>query len=322
MANDVTQESEGVGSPGGGVWSATPTPLTVAAKVDVPAVRALVEQHLRLGVHGLMLAGTCGEGAWLPEEEKVTLTRAVVEAAAGRLQLAVQVTDNSPARVLANIERVAAAGAQVAVVDAPWFLLNATPPRRLVHYQEIARHSVLPLGLYDRGRNSPLALPTEALTELLADARFVMVKDSSQSDERRERYLAARAARPGLVLLNGDEFNCVAYLRAGYDGLLLGGGIFNGAIAGRLLRAARAGDWSSAEREQARMIDLMLRVYGGASITCWLTGLKELLVQMGVFNTRTNLLGYPLTLECEAQIRAAVSGEDGLGYRADLLGHG
>jgi 4-hydroxy-tetrahydrodipicolinate synthase len=307
---------------GAGVWSATPTPLTDSGRVDVESVPALVEQHLRLGVRGVMLAGTCGEGAWLSEEERVALTRAVVAAAGGRLRVAAQVTDNSAARVLANIDRQAAAGAEIAVVDAPWFMLNATLARRQEHFQEIARRSVLPLGFYDRGRHSPLALPIEALSEVLADPRFVMVKDSSQCEERRDVYLAARAVRPGLVLLTGDEFAGVAYLRAGYDGVLLGGGIFNGAIAGRLLRAARAGNWATAEGEQTRMIDLMHRVYGGPGITCWLTGLKELLVQMGVFRTRYSLLGYPLTPECEAQIRAAVSGEDGLGYRADLLGYG
>jgi 4-hydroxy-tetrahydrodipicolinate synthase len=64
----------------------------------------------------------------------------------------------------------------------------------------------------------------------------------------------------------------------------------------------------------------MYRVYGGTKIECWLSGLKELLVRMGVFSTRNNLLEYPLTEECRAQIAAAVDGSDGLGYRADLLG--
>jgi hypothetical protein len=51
-----------------------------------------------------------------------------------------------------------------------------------------------------------------------------------------------------------------------------------------------------------------------------MSGLKELLVQMGIFSTTTNLFGFPLTAECRAQITAAVNGSDGLGYQADLLG--
>jgi 4-hydroxy-tetrahydrodipicolinate synthase len=67
------------------------------------------------------------------------------------------------------------------------------------------------------------------------------------------------------------------------------------------------------------MNDLMLRVYGGPKIECWMTGLKELLVQMKIFSTRSNLLDYPLTDECRRKITEAVSGADGLDFKSDLL---
>lgn len=303
----------------GGVWSATPTPLNAAQRLDADSIGRMVEQHVRLGVTGVMLAGTCGEGPWLRAEDKEVLTKATVAAAVGRLRVALQVTDNSAARVLANIEAAAGWGAEIAVVDAPWFFLNGTPDRKLVHYREIARASALPVGFYDRGKHSPNALPESHLAELLTEPNIVMVKDSSQTESRRDIYLAAMNVRPELVVLDGDEFNCVSYLHAGYSGLLLGGGIFNGAIAGRLIAAVRAGNLPEAERLQTRMNDLMLRVYGGPKIECWLTGLKELLVRMGIFTTNSNLLDYPLTAECAAQIGAALDGSDGLGYRADLL---
>ena len=51
----------------GGVWSATPTPLTADRRVDADSVDRLVEHHVKMGVTGLMLAGTCGEGPWLAE---------------------------------------------------------------------------------------------------------------------------------------------------------------------------------------------------------------------------------------------------------------
>lgn len=304
----------------GGVWSATPTPLTTERRLDAASVEKLVVHHIKLGVTGVMLGGTCGEGPWLRMDDKEALTRAAVAAAGGKLRVALQVTDNSAVRVLANIEQAAAWGAEVAVVDAPWFFLNGTPERKLAHYREIARRSALPVGFYDRGKHSPNALPETHLAELLAEPNLVMVKDSSQTPSRRDIYVAAMKSRPELVVLDGDEFDCVSYLKAGYSGLLLGGGIFNGAIARRLIAAVHAGDLVAAERLQARMNDLMLRVYGGPKIECWLTGLKELLVQMEIFSTNVNTLDYPLTETCRAQITAAVNGSDGLGYRDDLFG--
>ncbi len=303
----------------GGVWSATPTPLTQDGRLDAASVPRLVEHHVKMGVTGLMLAGTCGEGPWLAESDREGLIRGAVAAARGRLRLAVQVTDNSAVRTLANIEKAAAWGAEIAVVAQPYFFLNGTPDRQLAFYREIARRSPLPLGFYDRGKASPYQLPESHLAELLAEPNLAMVKDSSQLPAHRDLFLAARKLRPGLVLLDGDEFDCVSYLSAGYDGLLLGGGIFNAGIALRMIAAVRTGDAALAAQLQARMNDLMLRVYGGPKIECWLTGLKELLVQMKIFSTNVNLLEYPLTETCRRQITEAVTGADGLGYKADLF---
>ena len=303
----------------GGVWSATPTPLTADGRVDVPSVQRLVEHHVTMGVTGLMLAGTCGEGPWLRDADREMVVRTAAAAARGRLRIAVQVTENSATRTLDNVDKAVTWGAEIAVVAQPYFFLNGTVDRQLAYYREIARRSALPVGFYDRGKASPYVMPESHLLELLTEPNIAMVKDSSLMPAHRDAFLAARKLRPELVLLDGDEFECVSYLQAGYDGLLLGGGIFNAGLAHRIIRAVRAGDATEAARLQARMNDLMLRVYGGPKIECWMTGLKELLVQMNLFSTSTNLLGYPLTDTCRQQITEAVSGADGLGYRADLF---
>ncbi len=285
-----------------GVWSATPTPFTSDMHVDRAAAERLVEHHLRLGVRGLFLCGTCGEGPWMTDEQRSEFIRVVADTAKGRLTLAAQVTDNSAARILRNIQAVSAAGAEIAVIAPPYFLLNATPENVLAIYREAVRHSELPVGIYDRGADGAVPVPDEILGQIYAEDNVVMVKDSSGVPERRRIALEARAARPRLALLNGNEFECLTYLRAGYDGLLLGGGIFNGRLAGRIMAAAARGDWGAAEELQQQMIRLMWDVYGGRQITCWLTGLKHLLVRMGVFRTTAGFLRYPLTPECRAAI--------------------
>ena len=301
------------------IWSATPTPFTADGRVDAASVQRMVAHHADLGIAGIMLAGTCGEGPWLRDRDKEVLARTAVEAARGKLTVALQVTDNSAVRTLDNIERAAAWGVEIAVVAAPSFFMNATPRRLVDHYVEVVRKSSLPVGLYDRGTHSPYVVPETMLPEILAERNIVVLKDSSQNPARRAAYLAMRAARPELVLFTGSEFDADEYLAAGDDGALLGGGIFNAAIAIQLLAAVRAKNLKRATELQARMNDLMYRVYGGQKIECWMTGLKELLVQLGVFSTNVNLLGYPLTDHCRAQITAAVSGADGMGFRPDLL---
>ena len=259
----------------GGVWSATPTRLNAAGRVDIPSVERLVEHHIRMGVTGVMLAGTCGEGPWLLDADRETLVRAAAAAGKGRLRIAMQVTANSAVRTLHVAEQAAKWGAEIAVVAQPYFFLNATADRQLSYYRDFARGSVLPVGFYDRGKNSPYMMPDTHLDELLNEPNIALVKDSSAMPSHRDLFLAVRKRRPELILLDGDEFDCANYMAAGYDGLLLGGGIFNAGLAHRIISAVRAGDTTGAAKLQARMNDLMLRVYGGPKIECWMFNEKD-----------------------------------------------
>lgn len=292
-----------------GVWSATPTPFTNRMAIDTVAVKRLVEHHLRLGVKGLFLCGTCGEGPWMPDAERRAMVRATVAAARGRLVIAVQVTDNSAARILGNMRAAAEDGADLAVIAPPFFLLNATPNNVAALYLEAIRGCPLPVGIYDRGVNAAVVVTDEALRHILAEPKVVLVKDSSASPERMKLALSLRQARPTLRLLNGNEFACADYMKAGYDGLLLGGGIFNGRLAGMIIEAVHAGRLREADRLQQRMNRLMWDVYGGKGITCWMSGLKHLLVEMGLFRTPRSFLGYPLTSACSRAIAKALARE-------------
>ena len=51
---------------------------------------------------------------------------------------------------------------------------------------------------------------------------------------------------------------------------------------------------------------LLLDLYGGEKIACWLSGLKHALVEMGIFSTNRNLLGYPLTPGCRRAVSNAL----------------
>ncbi|MCX6993096.1 MAG: dihydrodipicolinate synthase family protein [Kiritimatiellaeota bacterium] len=286
-----------------GVWSAAPTPFTASMEIDEGSVRRMVEHHIRLGVKGLFLAGTNGEGPWLTNCQRRQLIHSVIRANRQRMPIAVQVTDNSAARVLDNIHEAREEGATIAVVAQPYFFFNATPATLLTYYQTIIRHSSLPVGFYDRGRHSPVFVPESILPTIYAEPNLVIIKDSSCDPVRMKVALAARQKKPTLKLFDGDEFHAVPYLKAGYDGLLLGGGVFNGYIARQMIEAFARGEDAKAERLQLRMNRMMWAVYGGKKIACWLSGEKKLLVDMGIFRTWKNYPAYPLTSSCQKAIR-------------------
>lgn len=292
-----------------GVWSATPTPFTHDWRIDLPAVEKLVEHHLRLGVRGLFLAGTCGEGAWMADSERRKLVRHVVQMARGRLGIAVQVSDNSATRILDNIAQAAEDGAEVAVVAPPHFVMNAVPETMRTLYLEAIRGSSLPICLYDLGKNRQHSPSLELLAELYDEPNVVAIKDSSSDKTRMEIALEARRKRPELRLLNGDEFDCVKYLRAGYDGLMLGGAAFHGALANQIMQAVASGEIERAQILQERMNQMMFAIYGGEKISCWLSGEKKLLMELGIFKSTRNYPNYPLTESCIAAIHEVVKND-------------
>lgn len=293
----------------GGVWSASPTPFTKTMKVDKVALRRLVEHHVRLGVKGLFLCGTSGEGPWLSDTMRDEVLRETVKANRGRMTIAMQVTDNSAPRILEHIRRAKAGGAQVAVISNPFFmdLYNEKVLANL--YNEVLAKSPLPIALYNRGKNVPFAFPYRLLKKLYLHPKVVFVKDSSADPEHRKLALACKKKRPSLLLFNGDEFDCVPYIQDGYDGLLLGGGCFNGNMANRIFEAAQAGNFDEAEMIQKKMNKMMTAVFGGKGFPCWLTAQKELLVQLGIFRTNLNYLGYPLYPPCKKTIKKIIEKE-------------
>jgi len=290
------------------VWSATPTPMTQDLRVDEGSVKRMVEHHVGHGVQGVFIGGTCGEGPVMPRVSLRELTRWSVAAAAGRLQVAVQTTDNSAARVLGNIREARDDGADVAVVAEPWFSAPRVSSSYLRdHYLRIAEESVLPVGLYVR----TVSMDTPDYREILNHRNVCMIKDSSLDVRIQGTALSVVREREDLRILTGYEWDVLSYLRAGYSGILAGGAILTGGLLVRLVAAFGGGDEAAAAELERTSIEVLHTAYGGPSIGSWLTGLKYTLVKMGVFATSAGYLEYPLPDEVARGIERMV--EQGIG---------
>ncbi|MFA5688110.1 MAG: dihydrodipicolinate synthase family protein [Kiritimatiellales bacterium] len=284
------------------LWSAAPTPFTENLQLDLPAVDRMMNHHAALHVDGVMLGGTCGEGPWMPVEDLEQLVTRASAHTAGRFKIAAQITDNSAERMLHHIERMADAGADYAVIAAPYFMMNPTPERILNVYRETIEKSVLPVVCYDRGAGDRYQLTVEQLPELFALKNMGMIKDSSCNAERAAARHAAQQNRPDVAVLCGDEFGMADAVIGDMNGGFLGGAIFNALQAWSILEDIEAGNPDRAQATQKRMNDFMFVVYGGPSISAWLTGLKYFLVRLGIFSTTASYLEYPLAADVRAEI--------------------
>jgi len=289
------------------IWSATPTPLTADLTIDLPSVGKMISEAVASGIQGVFLAGTCGEGPWLPDRERMRLVRAVAAAAKGRLKIAVQATDNSVPRILENIRQATEAGADYAMIAAPATFMNATPDRIVALFTEAADASPLPIGIYDLGRHRPVMIPEDRLHEVYLRPNVRFVKDSSGSPTRQKAALGARRAKPALQLFNGDEFRCFDYLKAGYDGFMFGGAAATAPQLRQIAAAFAKGDFERASALDNEMKKTLFGIYGGEQIACWLSGLKYYMVCRQLFSSTSSYLGYPLTDACRAFIEEYAS---------------
>ncbi len=293
----------------GMIWSATPTPFTASGELDDAGLERLCSQHQRLGLSGLFLAGTCGEGPFMPNGQRAELVRKIRRLAGDAFHLAVQVSDTSAARVRENIAQAVDAGADSVVIAAPWLarFVNREFARRYF-FESLDCDCPVPLGIYVLAQAPETGIDLDLWRQVVTHPRVAYVKDSSCSAEYRRAFLEVQASRPELVLRTGNEFDVLSAIGDGYSGCLLGTAIFNGGLIARAIAALQARDMEQAQAWQDRGNRLLYDLFR-PDISAWMSGLKYALCSAGIFSTEYSHLAYALTDDDRRRIEAALQRE-------------
>jgi 4-hydroxy-tetrahydrodipicolinate synthase len=291
------------------IWSATPTPFLADGSLDLASLDKLVDQHLRLGVTGLFMAGTCGEGPLMLNAQRDELVRATRRLAAKRLHIAAQVSDTSAARVRDNIARAQDAGADSVVIAAPWLGGFATEGFVRRYFTEAMEFAALPVGIYVLKQPADSALDLALWTEIASHPKVSYIKDSSSTPEYMRAFVAIKTKRPALLLATGDEFDVINYAASGYDGCLLGSGILIGKLIREALDALAAGDRAAADAWQKRSNEFLLWDLFDRDLSLWMGGLKYALCGLGIFSTEFTHMDYSITKADQERIDAALARE-------------
>ena len=200
-----------------GALAAAVTPLR-DGRLDAGAVGSYVDFLAGHGLDGLLALGTTGEGVMFPPAHRIEIARAYVEAAAGRLQVAVHCGAQTTHDTVALAERAAADGADaVAVIAPPYFALDAE--ELFAHFEAAARACApLPFYLYEFEARSGYAIPLGVIERLRERApNLAGMKVSDSPWERLDPYLVE-----GLDVFVGAESLLVRGLAAGAVGAVSG----------------------------------------------------------------------------------------------------
>jgi dihydrodipicolinate synthase/N-acetylneuraminate lyase len=165
-----------------GALAAALTPLQDAGEaLDEDAFEPYVDFLAAAGLDGLLVLGTTGEGFLLPVEQRLRAAQLYVEAAKGRLEVAVHCSAQSTWDTLelaAHAADIGAAG--VAVMAPPYFPLDEAA--LLTHFAAAARACApTPFYVYEFAARSGYPVPPgvlDALREAAPNFRGLKVSDT------------------------------------------------------------------------------------------------------------------------------------------------
>jgi dihydrodipicolinate synthase/N-acetylneuraminate lyase len=200
-----------------GAIAAAVTPLRDGA-FDAAAVSPYLEFLAGHGLDGVLVLGTTGEGVMFPPARRAEIAEAFVEAAAGRLQVAVHVGAQTTHDTVALAARAAEAGVDaVAVIAPPYFALDEE--ELLGHFVAAAAAcSPVPFYLYEFEARSGYAIPVVVVERLREQApNLAGLKVSDSPWDRVAPYLLE-----GLDVFVGAEGLLVEGLAAGAAGAVSG----------------------------------------------------------------------------------------------------
>jgi dihydrodipicolinate synthase/N-acetylneuraminate lyase len=266
-----------------GAVAAALTPLR-DGRLDAAAVGPYVEFLAGHGLDGLLALGTTGEGVMFSPEERTGIAAAFVEAAAGRLQVAVHCGAQTTRDTVALAAHAAELGADaVAVMGPPYFALDED--ELFAHFEAAAGACApVPFYLYEFEARSGYAIPlavVDRLRERVPNLAGMKVSDSPW--EKLEPYLIE-----GLDVFVGAEALLERGLAAGAVGAVSG---LAGSFPDAVVPLVREPSAATAERATALRAQLQRMPFHAAS------------------KTALGLRGVPVSPEVCAPLRGLREGE-------------
>ena len=243
-----------------GIVPPLPTPLHADETIDLRALAHLVDFQLDAGVHGLWILGTTARFDLIPDARQRLIAEMAAEAAAGRVPLVLNVSDQGTERTLTRARMFDDLPYDYYAALPPWYQ-PMTPAEVTDYFLALADRLARPLVIY----NAPWVcnqFSFKHLRQLAEHPRIVGCKDVSPSLSRTLDWPADERRRLGFSYLHGTDLVGLS-TELGADGFVTSLAEPFPELAVALWDAARADDAERAFRLQAQFSRLA-RVTGSA----------------------------------------------------------
>ncbi|UWU71832.1 dihydrodipicolinate synthase family protein [Bradyrhizobium sp. NC92] len=248
-----------------GIHAATIVPMTPGFEVDEAQLAShLISVASTPGINGLLVNGHAGENFVLSLAEKRRVVELARQHAPKDCLIVSGVNHESSLEAAREAAALEQAGADGLLVFPPnsWALGHADDCV-IEHHRRIRDATTGPLMLYAAPVGAgAMAYAQALLTRLVADARFVAVKEGSWEVAAYEQNLRLiRKLRPDFVVLgSGDEHLLTSYIVGSAGSQVSLACVVPELVVG-LWSAAEAGDWERARAAHDKLYPLAVAIY-------------------------------------------------------------
>ena len=231
---------------------------------DEGAFRQLVDWQIAMGSAALVPCGTTGENSTLSNTEHHRVIEVCIEQAAGRVPVIAGCGSNDTRNTLLHMNFSRKIGAAAALVVAPYY--NRPSQAGLIaHFSYLARHSDLPVVLYNVPARTVTDIQPETVVELtrLHPGRFVGIKDASGDLSRVTDHRMGIAG--DFVQLSGDDELALPFNAAGGAGCISVTANVAPGLCAQFQAACAANDLTLARELNDRLYPLHYAMFADAS---------------------------------------------------------
>jgi 4-hydroxy-tetrahydrodipicolinate synthase len=235
-----------------GCYTALVTPFT-ANGVDEAALDTLIEWQVAEGVHGIVPCGTTGESPTLTTDEHNRVIERAVKAVKGRVKVMAGTGSNSTAEAIAFTQHAEKAGADAALVVAPYYN-KPTQEGLYQHFKAVAEATALPIFIYNIPGRSVVNMTDATLARLAEIKNIAGVKDATGDLARVATLRDVVGDR--LVQFSGEDMTAVGFNAMGGRGVISVVSNVAPKMTAEIQNLSLAGKYEQARAVQAKLVKL------------------------------------------------------------------
>ena len=219
-------------------------------QIDFPALKKLVEWHIRQGTQGIVPCGTTGESATFSHDEQHRVIGEVVQTAAGRVPVIAGAGSNSTREAVSLAKAAEKLGANGILTITPYYN-KPTPEGLFQHFKAVREAMPLPMVLYNVPGRTGINMLPETTARVNALGGIDSVKEASGSPDAVTELIGR-----GVRVLSGDDGMTLPFMAIGASGVISVVANFAPRIMRQLTDACASGNYIEARRLHQIVADL------------------------------------------------------------------